>query len=150
MTKDQRSPSMKEQAYNKKGDDEEVLTYDELSNHEEENLRKDNEIAKVFRIEMDIFLFETPLCKELKEFNHLLQIHGKKEEEESSEDAWSNNLPNESCRDNNDNDVIQASQEWFDDHEPLEDDDDDNRDLDDYFVPNNAPYYVDEEEERFK
>ncbi|GJY12936.1 hypothetical protein Tco_0382245 [Tanacetum coccineum] len=32
-----------------------------------------NEIAEVFRIETDVFLFETPLCKELKKFNHLLQ-----------------------------------------------------------------------------
>ncbi|GJW08182.1 hypothetical protein Tco_1570605 [Tanacetum coccineum] len=103
---------------------------------------------------------------------------GKKEEEESSEDAWSNNLPNdewEHCKDttytksdvnynydtynnvcqmfknhtriNNDNDAIQANQEWFDEHEPMGDDDDDMGDLDDYLIPNDAPYYVDEEEE---
>ncbi|GJT89861.1 hypothetical protein Tco_1078706 [Tanacetum coccineum] len=60
--------------YWKRGDDEEVLNYDELSNLKEENLREGNKIAKVFRIETDIFLFETPLCKEFKEFNHLLQI----------------------------------------------------------------------------
>ncbi|GJS60309.1 hypothetical protein Tco_0655093 [Tanacetum coccineum] len=30
------------------------------------------------------------------------------------------------------------------------DDDDDIRDLDDYLIPNDASYYVDEEEERFK
>ncbi|GJX18277.1 hypothetical protein Tco_0219109 [Tanacetum coccineum] len=60
--------------YWKRGDDEEVLTYDEFSDLEEENLSKDNEIAEIFRIEMDIFNFETPLCKEFKEFNHHLQI----------------------------------------------------------------------------
>nr|GEW18542.1 hypothetical protein [Tanacetum cinerariifolium] len=58
----------------KRGDDEEVLTYDELSNLKEENLCEGNEIAKVFRRETDIFLFETPICKEFKEFNHILQI----------------------------------------------------------------------------
>nr|GEU44362.1 hypothetical protein [Tanacetum cinerariifolium] len=43
-------------------DDEEVLTDDELSNLEEENLSDENEIAKIFRIKTDIFQFETPLC----------------------------------------------------------------------------------------
>ncbi|GJS71238.1 hypothetical protein Tco_0704079 [Tanacetum coccineum] len=68
---------------------------------------------------------------------------GKKEEEESSEDAWSNYF-------NNANDAIQAYQEWFDDHEPMEGDDDDIGDLDDYLIPHNASYYIDEEEQRFK
>nr|GEY69106.1 RNA-directed DNA polymerase, eukaryota, reverse transcriptase zinc-binding domain protein [Tanacetum cinerariifolium] len=58
--------------YWKRVDDEEVLTYDEFSNLEEENLREGNEIAEIFSIETDIFDFETPLCKEYKEFNHLL------------------------------------------------------------------------------
>ncbi|GKE10659.1 hypothetical protein Tco_1414210, partial [Tanacetum coccineum] len=40
---------------------------------------------------------------------------------------------------NNKNDAIQANQEWFDDHEPIEDDDDDIRDLDDYLIPKDAP-----------
>ncbi|GJR07996.1 hypothetical protein Tco_0790648 [Tanacetum coccineum] len=52
--------------------DKEIM--EELSDLEEENLCEGNEIAEVFRIETDIFLFETPLCKEFKEFNHLLQI----------------------------------------------------------------------------
>ncbi|GJV23244.1 hypothetical protein Tco_1375939 [Tanacetum coccineum] len=60
--------------YWKIGDDEEVLTDDEFSDLKEENLRKGNEIAEIFRIETDIFLFESPLQKEFKEFNHLLQI----------------------------------------------------------------------------
>ncbi|GJW83042.1 hypothetical protein Tco_0156187 [Tanacetum coccineum] len=56
---------------------------------------------------------------------------GKKEEEESSENAWSNYLPND------DNDAIQATQERFDNHEPMEDDDDIG-DLDDYLIQNDA------------
>ncbi|GJR34558.1 hypothetical protein Tco_1210242 [Tanacetum coccineum] len=56
-----------------RGDDEEVLTDEELSDLEEENLGKENEITKIFRIETDIFHFETPLCT-FKEFNYLLQI----------------------------------------------------------------------------
>ncbi|GJU45595.1 hypothetical protein Tco_1202861 [Tanacetum coccineum] len=59
---------------NVEGDDEEVLTSDKLSDLKEENLREGNEIAEIFRRETDIFLFETPLCKAFKEFNHLLQI----------------------------------------------------------------------------
>ncbi|GJR64994.1 hypothetical protein Tco_0011059 [Tanacetum coccineum] len=43
-----------------------------------------------------------------------------------------------------------VNQERFDNHEPMEDDDDDIRDLDDYLIPNDAPYYADKEEERFK
>ncbi|GJV15967.1 hypothetical protein Tco_1361290 [Tanacetum coccineum] len=57
-----------------RGDDEEVLTDYEFSDLEEENLGEGNKIVEIFRIETDIFLFETPLCKEFKEFNHLLQI----------------------------------------------------------------------------
>ncbi|GJW57837.1 hypothetical protein Tco_0104568 [Tanacetum coccineum] len=53
--------------------DEEILT-NELSNLEEVDLSEDNEIAEVFRIETNVFLLETPLSKEFKEFNHLLQI----------------------------------------------------------------------------
>ncbi|GJY01145.1 hypothetical protein Tco_0359297 [Tanacetum coccineum] len=241
--------------YEISGDDEEVLIDDEFSDLEEENMREGNEIDEIFKIETNIFLFETPLCKEFKEFNHLLQIDvdvltrdlpgfktyerledgnfkeealkekaileglwghenkkgknfcswlkesfgnyheldyelmlkleeywwGKKEKEESSEDAWSNCLPNDKWDNyehktyiktdvnsnyntynnvcqmfknyagiNNDNDAIQANQEWFDDHEPMKDNDDDIKDLDDYLIPKDAPYYVDEEEEGFK
>ncbi|GJR15346.1 VIER F-box protein 2 [Tanacetum coccineum] len=268
--------------YWKRGDDEEVLTYDELSDLKEESLREDTDIVEIFRIETDIFDFETPLCKEFKEFNHLLQIdvdmligdlpgfktcedyknaciyewnkevpwvkekswfddgtwkepnddichecktfsfksghvewpncnsskdgyynggnlsgmiqvgnmtyfqnykwyegledgdlkeealkekailegswghenrEGKNlcswwkesfEDEESREDAWSNYLSSD------DNDAIQVNQERVDNHEPMEDDDDDIGDLDDYLIPQDASYYVDEEEERFK
>ncbi|GJW29217.1 putative ribonuclease H-like domain-containing protein [Tanacetum coccineum] len=67
-----------------------------------------------------------------------------KEEEESSEDDWRNYSPN------NDNDAIQVDQERFDNHEPKEGDDDDIGDLEDYLIPQDASYYVDEDEERFK
>ncbi|GJZ70186.1 hypothetical protein Tco_0633736 [Tanacetum coccineum] len=34
----------------------------------------EDEVAKVFRIDTNIFNFETPMCKTFKEFNYLLQI----------------------------------------------------------------------------
>ncbi|GKC65203.1 hypothetical protein Tco_1097801 [Tanacetum coccineum] len=37
-------------------------------------MSEEKEIVEIFRIEMDIFDFKTPLCKAFKEFNHLLQI----------------------------------------------------------------------------
>nr|GEU66238.1 hypothetical protein [Tanacetum cinerariifolium] len=114
---------------NVKGDDEEVLTGDGLSNLKEEDLSEDNEIAKVFRIEIDIFLFETPLCKAFKEFNHLLQI---------DVDVLIGDLPR-----------FKTYEDYKNAH-ALMDDGDDIGDLDDYLIPNNTPYYIDEEEERFK
>ncbi|GJY86069.1 hypothetical protein Tco_0500095 [Tanacetum coccineum] len=41
--------------------DEEVLTKNELSNLEEEDLREDIKIVEIFKIETDVFDFETPL-----------------------------------------------------------------------------------------
>ncbi|GKD60683.1 hypothetical protein Tco_1298192 [Tanacetum coccineum] len=49
------------------GDDEVELTDEEFSNNEDE-------VAEVFRIDTNIFDFETPMCKTFKEFNYLLQI----------------------------------------------------------------------------
>ncbi|GJW80964.1 hypothetical protein Tco_0144939 [Tanacetum coccineum] len=149
---------------------------------------KGNEIAKKFRIEPDIFLLETPLCKEFKEFNHLFQIHV---------DVLTRDLPGfktwkmgfrrnlmmiyvmnairfalkvdtlngplvteekmdilediDGERKKRKNRVkmlgaiIYLMMKWFDDHEPMGDDDDDIEDLDDYLIPKDAPYYVDEE-----
>ncbi|GJZ41166.1 hypothetical protein Tco_0588052 [Tanacetum coccineum] len=57
-----------------RGDDEEVLTNEELSDLEEENLSEGDEIAEIFKIETNIFDFETPLCEAFKEFNYLLKI----------------------------------------------------------------------------
>ncbi|GJZ74080.1 hypothetical protein Tco_0638226 [Tanacetum coccineum] len=53
-------------------DDEEVLTDKELSDLEETHVNEDDEVAKIFRIETNIFDFETPLCKAFNEFNYLL------------------------------------------------------------------------------
>ncbi|GKC60943.1 hypothetical protein Tco_1088541 [Tanacetum coccineum] len=49
------------------GDDEVELTDEEFSDNEDE-------VAEVFRIDTNIFDFETPMCKGFKEFNYLLQI----------------------------------------------------------------------------
>nr|GEW58824.1 hypothetical protein [Tanacetum cinerariifolium] len=56
------------------GDDEEVITDNELSNHGYGNLIEETKIAEIFRIETDIFQFETSLCEAFKEFNYLLKI----------------------------------------------------------------------------
>ncbi|GJT35429.1 hypothetical protein Tco_0925848 [Tanacetum coccineum] len=61
--------------YQTRGDDEEVITDDELSNYRDGNLIEENEIAQIFRIDTDLFHFETPLCKAFKEFNYLLKIN---------------------------------------------------------------------------
>ncbi|GKB26941.1 hypothetical protein Tco_0866342 [Tanacetum coccineum] len=50
-----------------RGGDELELTDEEFSDNEDE-------VAKVFRIDTNIFDFETPMCKAFKEFNYLLQI----------------------------------------------------------------------------
>ncbi|GJV89748.1 hypothetical protein Tco_1533686 [Tanacetum coccineum] len=57
-----------------KGDDEEVLTDKELSDLEETHVNEDDEVTKIFRIETNIFDFETPLCIAFNEFNYLLKI----------------------------------------------------------------------------
>nr|GEV65013.1 VIER F-box protein 2 [Tanacetum cinerariifolium] len=51
------------------GDDEVELIDEESSNFDDED-----EVAKIFRIETNLFDFETPLCRAFKEFNYLLQI----------------------------------------------------------------------------
>ncbi|GJR19882.1 hypothetical protein Tco_0968409 [Tanacetum coccineum] len=55
-----------------RGDDEEVIIDDELSNPEDRNLIEEIMIGEIFRIETDIFQFETPLCEAFKELNYLL------------------------------------------------------------------------------
>nr|GEU78638.1 hypothetical protein [Tanacetum cinerariifolium] len=52
-----------------RGDDEVELIDEESSDSDDED-----EVAKIFRIETNVFDFETPLCREFKEFNYLLQI----------------------------------------------------------------------------
>ncbi|GJR31797.1 hypothetical protein Tco_1108029 [Tanacetum coccineum] len=55
--------------YCTRGDDEVELTDEESSDSEDED-----EVAKIFRIETNVFDFETPLYRAFKEFNYLLQI----------------------------------------------------------------------------
>ncbi|GJY07190.1 hypothetical protein Tco_0374244 [Tanacetum coccineum] len=50
-----------------RGDDEVELTDEESSDDKDE-------VAEVFRIDTNLFNFETPICKAFKEFNYLLQI----------------------------------------------------------------------------
>ncbi|GKB19903.1 hypothetical protein Tco_0853826 [Tanacetum coccineum] len=50
------------------GDDKVELTDEEFSDNEDE-------VTEVFRIDTNIFDFETPMCKTFKEFNYLLQIN---------------------------------------------------------------------------
>ncbi|GKB34972.1 putative reverse transcriptase domain-containing protein [Tanacetum coccineum] len=50
-----------------RGDDEVDLTDEESSDDKDE-------VAKVFRIDTNLFNFETPMCEAFKEFNYLLQI----------------------------------------------------------------------------
>ncbi|GJX04676.1 hypothetical protein Tco_0190592 [Tanacetum coccineum] len=81
-----------------RGDDEVEVTDEESSDNE-------YEVAEVFRIDTNIFDFETPMCKTFKEFNYLLQIdpdlltkdiEGFKTYEEFKDDwiyGWNNDVP---------------------------------------------------------
>ncbi|GJX73353.1 hypothetical protein Tco_0311948 [Tanacetum coccineum] len=60
--------------YWKMGSDEIEPTDDESSNFEETNHDDEQEIGENFRIETNMFDYETPLCKKFKEFNYLLKI----------------------------------------------------------------------------
>ncbi|GJT90949.1 hypothetical protein Tco_1079794 [Tanacetum coccineum] len=50
-----------------RGDDEVELTDEESSDDKDK-------VAEVFRLDTNLFNFETPMCKAVKEFNYLLQI----------------------------------------------------------------------------
>ncbi|GKC41455.1 hypothetical protein Tco_1059177 [Tanacetum coccineum] len=50
-----------------RGDDEVELTNEEFSDNEDE-------IAEVFRIDTNIFDYETPICSAFNEFNYLLKV----------------------------------------------------------------------------
>ncbi|GJZ07466.1 hypothetical protein Tco_0541259 [Tanacetum coccineum] len=60
--------------YWKLGSDEIEPTNNETSDLEETNHDDEQEIAKIFRIETNLFDYETPLCEKFKEFNYLLKI----------------------------------------------------------------------------
>ncbi|GKE69663.1 hypothetical protein Tco_1527735 [Tanacetum coccineum] len=57
-----------------RGDDEVELTDEELCDPDDKNLIDKEEVVEIFRIETDIFDFETPLCKAFDEFNYLLNV----------------------------------------------------------------------------
>ncbi|GJU37778.1 hypothetical protein Tco_1186132 [Tanacetum coccineum] len=52
-----------------RGDDEVELTDEESSDFDDED-----KVAEIFRIDTNVFDFETPMCRNFKEFNYLLQI----------------------------------------------------------------------------
>ncbi|GJU40685.1 hypothetical protein Tco_1193642 [Tanacetum coccineum] len=58
----------------KLGSDETEPTSEETSDLEETNHNDEQEIGEIFRIETNLFDYETPLCKKFKEFNYLLKI----------------------------------------------------------------------------
>ncbi|GKG16846.1 hypothetical protein Tco_0361803, partial [Tanacetum coccineum] len=54
---------------NARGDEKDVLTEEESFDSDEEE-----EVAKIFKIDTNVFDFKTPMCRAFKEFNYLLQI----------------------------------------------------------------------------
>ncbi|GKG51117.1 hypothetical protein Tco_0539241, partial [Tanacetum coccineum] len=57
-----------------RGDDEVILNDEEVSDLIDENIHDEHKIAKIFRIETNLFDYETPLCTEFKEFNYFLKV----------------------------------------------------------------------------
>ncbi|GJT24906.1 hypothetical protein Tco_0894843 [Tanacetum coccineum] len=55
-------------------DPSDIRGYDEVELTDEESSNDKDEVAEVFRIDTNLFNFETPMCKAFKEFNYLLQI----------------------------------------------------------------------------
>ncbi|GKC73896.1 hypothetical protein Tco_1119779 [Tanacetum coccineum] len=58
----------------KLGCDEIEPTNEETSNLEETNYDDEQEIGEIFKIETNLFDYETSLCEKFKEFNYLLKI----------------------------------------------------------------------------
>ncbi|GKB03700.1 hypothetical protein Tco_0831843 [Tanacetum coccineum] len=58
----------------KRGDDEVVLSDEEVSDLKDKNNNDEHEIAEIFKIETNLFDYETPLCTNFKEFNYLLKV----------------------------------------------------------------------------
>ncbi|GJQ91748.1 hypothetical protein Tco_0002887 [Tanacetum coccineum] len=58
----------------KLGSDKIEPTNDEISDLEETDHDDEQEIGEIFRIETNLFDYETPMCKKFKEFNYLLKI----------------------------------------------------------------------------
>ncbi|GJW46698.1 hypothetical protein Tco_0078344 [Tanacetum coccineum] len=57
-----------------RGDDEVELFDEESSDPDNENLIDEDDVTEIFRIDTNVFDFETPTCRAFKEFNYLLQI----------------------------------------------------------------------------
>ncbi|GKD97076.1 hypothetical protein Tco_1380973 [Tanacetum coccineum] len=53
---------------------DEIEVFDDESSDLEEYWSDKEEIAKIFKIETDVFNYETPLCLALNEFNYLLKV----------------------------------------------------------------------------
>nr|GEU31181.1 hypothetical protein [Tanacetum cinerariifolium] len=91
--------------YWKLGSDEIKPTNDETSDHVETDHDDEQDIGEIFRIETNLFYYETPLCKEFKEFNYILKIYhdlltkyikGFETYEEFKDDwiyEWNNDVP---------------------------------------------------------
>ncbi|GKB81262.1 hypothetical protein Tco_0948157 [Tanacetum coccineum] len=91
--------------YWKLGSDEIEPTNEETSDLEETNHDDEQEIGEIFRIETNLFDYETPLCEKFKEFNYLLKIdpdlltkdiEGFKTYDEYKDDwiyEWNENVP---------------------------------------------------------
>ncbi|GJV11452.1 hypothetical protein Tco_1352993 [Tanacetum coccineum] len=60
--------------YRKLGSDEVEPTNEKTFDLEETNQDDEQEIDEIFRIETNLFDYETPLCEKFKEFNYLLKI----------------------------------------------------------------------------
>ncbi|GKE80217.1 hypothetical protein Tco_1550217 [Tanacetum coccineum] len=60
--------------YSKLGRDEIEPTNEETFDLEETDHDDEQEIGEIFRIETNLFNYETPLCEKFKEFNYLLKI----------------------------------------------------------------------------
>ncbi|GJZ95691.1 retrovirus-related pol polyprotein from transposon TNT 1-94 [Tanacetum coccineum] len=60
--------------YLARGDDEVEPSDEESSDPDDENLIDKDEVAEIFRIETNVFDFETPTYRAFKEINYLLQI----------------------------------------------------------------------------
>ncbi|GJS52850.1 hypothetical protein Tco_0626212 [Tanacetum coccineum] len=91
--------------YWKLGSDKSKPTNYETSDLEETNHDDEQEINEIFRIETNLFDYETPLCEKFKEFNYLLKIdpdlltkdiEGFKTYDEYKDDwiyEWNENVP---------------------------------------------------------
>nr|GEW77387.1 hypothetical protein [Tanacetum cinerariifolium] len=58
----------------KKNDSNDEVINDRFSNCKEANNDDEQEIGEIFRIETNLFNYETPLCTKFNEFNYLLKI----------------------------------------------------------------------------